>query len=106
MSPCQCEQTPLNLSEQNRQQLAEAFKALGHPVRIQLLASLFEGSKCVCELHAGHQRELATISSHLSILRRAGLVTSKQQGKNVIYSLACPCVKEIFGYMLNMLKID
>lgn len=68
------------------------FKALGHPVRLLLVRLLLDGERCVCELRADSNRDMSTISSHLNILRNAGIVRSEQRGKNIYYSLACPCL--------------
>jgi len=57
--------------------LAPAFKALGDPIRLQLLsqiASAPEGETCVCDLNVGFDVSGPTISHHLKVLREAGLI--------------------------------
>lgn len=71
------------------------FKALGHPVRLHIVRLLLEGERCVCELHKGTERDLSTISSHLNILKGAGVVTAEQRGKNIFYTLARPCLRSV-----------
>lgn len=75
--------------------LAAFFKALGHPVRLRMVEMLLRGEKCVCELHADSGKEMSTISNHLSILRSAGVVTGEQRGKNIYYTLSCPCLASV-----------
>ena len=68
--------------------LAPAFKALGDPVRLQLLsqiASAPSGEMCVCDLSPGFDLSGPTISHHLKVLREAGLITGERRGTWVYY---------------------
>jgi ArsR family transcriptional regulator len=68
--------------------LAPAFKALGDPVRLQLMsmiASAPEGEICVCELTPAFELSGPTISHHLKTLREAGLVDAERRGTWVYY---------------------
>ncbi|MCW6003591.1 metalloregulator ArsR/SmtB family transcription factor [Micromonospora sp. CPCC 205371] len=68
--------------------LAPAFKALGDPVRLQLMsmiASASGGEICVCDLTPAFTLSGPTISHHLKTLREAGLVTAERRGTWVYY---------------------
>ena len=67
--------------------LAQAFKALGDPVRLRLLSLITsaEGESCVCDLTAAFDLTGPTISHHLKVLREAGLVDSERRGTWVYY---------------------
>ncbi|GIJ10525.1 ArsR/SmtB family transcription factor [Micromonospora andamanensis] len=68
--------------------LAPAFKALGDPVRLQLMsmiASAEGGEVCVCDLTPAFDLSGPTISHHLRTLREAGLVDSERRGTWVYY---------------------
>jgi ArsR family transcriptional regulator len=68
--------------------LAQAFKALGDPVRLQLLsiiAAAPAGEVCACDLAAPVGKSQPTVSHHLKVLREAGLVTSRKHGTWVHY---------------------
>ena len=70
------------------EKLASLMKALGHPVRLQILEALHQEEACVCHLeHVLGQRQ-AYISQQLARLREAGLVTDQRDGMNVYYALA------------------
>ena len=69
---------------------AEILKALGHPIRVQMLDSLGRGDRCVNDLRALATVSQATISRHLSWLKRVGLVSERRAGPRVIHHLACP----------------
>ena len=76
------------LSAETAAQLAPALKALGDPVRLQLMsmiASAPDGEVCVCDLTPGFELSGPTISHHLRTLREAGLVTAERRGTWVYY---------------------
>jgi len=65
----------------------DVFKALGDENRLRILCMLSERNLCVCEINAVLNVSMSTISSHLKILRNAGLVSSTKDGRWIIYSL-------------------
>ena len=69
------------------QRLATVAKALGDPIRIQLLDVLRKhaGKVCVCELVPLFDVAQPTVSHHLKVLRDAGLVESEKQGLWAFY---------------------
>jgi DNA-binding transcriptional ArsR family regulator len=64
---------------------AAAHKALGHPVRLRVVAMLASGELCVCQITAVLKLAVSTVSAHLAELKRAGLVAEQKQGRWVIY---------------------
>ncbi|MEV4626844.1 metalloregulator ArsR/SmtB family transcription factor [Micromonospora sp. NPDC049523] len=77
------------------QRKAEFFRTLGHPVRIRVLELLGDGPMAVRDLLADVDIEASSLSQQLSVLRRAGIVTSRREGSAVIYALAGPDVAEL-----------
>lgn len=72
-------------------QLAAAFKALGDPVRLQLLSLLLTseaGEVCACDLVEPVGKSQPTVSHHLKALKDAGLVTAARRGVNIWYAVA------------------
>ena len=68
--------------------LAPAFKALGDPIRLQLMsmiASAPSGEVCVCDLTPAFELTGPTISHHLKALREAGLVDAERRASWVYY---------------------
>ena len=63
------------------------LKALADPERLKIVQCLQGGPKNVSELSLLLGEELAKVSHHLGVLRRAGLVEDQKQGKYVRYSL-------------------
>ncbi len=74
---------------------AELFRTLGHPVRIRVLELLQDGPRPVRELLAEFEVESSNLSQQLSVLRRAGLVSSSREGSTVLYTLATPDVAQL-----------
>jgi ArsR family transcriptional regulator len=67
---------------------AQVFKALMHPVRLQILDLLRGGEECVCHLEAHLGQRQAYISQQLAMLRKAGLVADRRDGPNSFYRIA------------------
>jgi ArsR family transcriptional regulator len=75
---------------------AARFKALADPARVALIARLSCGEEvCVCHLVDGSELSQPTISHHLGILRRAGLVTSRRKGTWAYYRLVPEAMREL-----------
>jgi DNA-binding transcriptional ArsR family regulator len=74
---------------------AHMFKALAHPVRIQMLEKLKERTWCVCELAEEVGISKSVASKYLSQLKEAGLVDDEKRGTLVEYRLTAPCVLEL-----------
>ena len=69
---------------------ADILKALGHPIRVQMLEALGRGDQCVNDLRVLSPVCQANVSRHLAWLKRVGLVTERRAGPRVIHHLACP----------------
>ena len=69
-------------------ELAAFAKAIGHPVRVRILRMLSRQDAHMCS-HIVDDLPLAqsTVSEHLRILRRAGLVQANEQGPRVSYCI-------------------
>lgn len=75
----------------------DLFKALANETRIAILAQLFAVEEaCVCELMPVVDASQSTVSGHLAKLRDLGIVTSRREGRMVIYRLTDPAVERIF----------
>ena len=74
------------------QKKSEIFKALGHPTRLHIVEKLADGEQCVCVLLEMFDVEMSTLSRHLSVLKNAEIVIDERRGKNIFYSLRCPCI--------------
>jgi len=78
-------------------QFALVAKALGHADRLELLEHLGQGERAVEALAQRVDLSIASTSQHLQVLRRAGLVASRRDGKFVLYRLADEAVVGLLG---------
>jgi DNA-binding transcriptional ArsR family regulator len=69
--------------------LAELFRLLGDPTRTRILYALLEaGELCVCDLAATVEVPETSASHALRLLRTAGIVRNRRDGRMIYYSLA------------------
>jgi len=63
------------------------LKALGSPVRLDILKNLTDGEMCVCTILKQLKLSQNLVSHHLAILRENDLIIARKEGKWVHYSL-------------------
>ncbi|RNJ47911.1 ArsR/SmtB family transcription factor [Methylocystis hirsuta] len=78
-------------------EFAAVARALGHAHRLELLEQLAQGERSVEVLAQKSGLSIANASQHLQHMRRAGLVTSKRDGKFVYYRLADDAVLDLLA---------
>jgi DNA-binding transcriptional ArsR family regulator len=74
---------------------AEFFKALAHPVRIQILEILVRGGRSVHELQEALGVDQPTVSQQLAVLRAKNIVDSRKEGTAVRYSVRDASVRDL-----------
>lgn len=68
--------------------LAEMFRLLGDPTRVRILFALLEvGELCVCDIAAVVETTETKVSQAMRLLRGAGVVRNRRDGRNVFYRL-------------------
>jgi DNA-binding transcriptional ArsR family regulator len=76
------------LDTEKLEKASNMLKAIAHPMRISIIECLEDGNKhSVSEIHKKLGIEQATASHHLGILKDKGVLDSKRDGKNILYSL-------------------
>jgi len=78
--------------------LSRVFKALGDPVRLQLVSLILAsdgGEACVCDLNGAFDLSQPTISHHLKVLHDAGLLERDKRGVWVHYRVSRPALAEL-----------
>ena len=92
-------------TKSSEKEVASVFKVLGSPFRIELIYSIGKGEACVCHLEAMLKKRQAYISQHLMVLRDAGILKTRRDGKYIFYRIADPKIFELIeltGSTLNM----
>ncbi len=72
-----------------------AFHALSDPTRLELVALLRRGERCVCELQESLGAAQSRLSFHLKVLKDARLVTDRREGRWVYYTLDLAAVESL-----------
>lgn len=68
--------------------LAEMFRLLGDPTRVRILFALLEaGELCVCDIAAVVDTTETKVSQAMRLLRNAGVVRNRRDGRNIFYRL-------------------
>ena len=73
---------------------AELFHALSDPTRLAVLELLREGERCVCELQAEIDASQSRLSFHLKVLKDAGLVSDRKEGRWSYYAMTSETLSE------------
>jgi DNA-binding transcriptional ArsR family regulator len=78
---------PLWQSREQAEDVAEKLRKFGQPLRLMILSLLLEGEKSVSEIEIATGISQPGLSQQLAELRRAELVTTRRQAKQVFYSI-------------------
>jgi ArsR family transcriptional regulator len=90
-------------------ELISVGKAFADATRVRILAAVRNRELCVCELCDALDVTQSTLSTHLQVIRDAGLVNTRKQGKWVYYSLnpkVTPLLESIFDFFDRGLKAN
>jgi ArsR family transcriptional regulator len=79
---------------------AALFHALSDPTRLGILEMLRDGEHCVCDLQSALDAAQSRLSFHLRVLKEAGLVTDRKEGRWSYYTL----VPEAFGEAHDLVR--
>ncbi len=80
---------------ENYKQLAESLKALGHPIRLQIIAGLIKNECNVTQIQQSIGVPQSTISQHLKILKNAGIIEGRREGTNICYKVINNWIKKV-----------
>ena len=80
------------------------LKTLAHPVRLEIMEYLREGEKYVGDIVSYIGIGQSNVSRHLSALKTAGILNSRQEGSNVYYSVGDERVFRVLRLVNTILK--
>jgi ArsR family transcriptional regulator len=81
---------------------AQLFHALSDPTRLAILDMLGDGERCVCELQSALDASQSRLSFHLRVLKDAGLVTDRREGRWAYYRIEPDTVVEVHDAATQM----
>jgi ArsR family transcriptional regulator len=90
-----------DIERSEAERIARVAKALGDPIRMQLVDVLRKhaGKVCVCELVPLFDLSQPTVSHHLKVLRDAGIVGSERQGLWAYYYVNTEALEEVRAWL-------
>ena len=90
-----------DIDRERAERMAQVAKALGDPIRMQLVDVLAKhaGKVCVCELVPLFELSQPTVSHHLKVLRDAGIVGSEREGLWAYYYVNPEALKELRAWL-------
>lgn len=91
------------MSRMGNQLVANIFKALAHPTRLQIIKLLKDRPLCVCDILPHIDSEQSNTSQHLSVLRNQGIVESHKDGLMVIYKIKNPEIYQMIDIVENII---
>jgi len=91
-------------AERLRQFKAAFFRALAHPLRIQMLELLRGGPLSVTQIQEATGAPASSVSQQLAVLRGRGIVTTERHGTTIIYEVADTGLFELLDVARRLLN--
>jgi len=79
-------------------------KIFSHPVRLRILGALRDGEECVKEIARKLGVGFGTVSPHLLMMKRRGVLLSRKDANRIYYRLAAPRMLEAFDLIRDILS--
>lgn len=94
---------PLSIDYHSIKKAALVLRALNHKLRQQIVKIIDEGNKLtVTEIYVKLRLEQSVASQHLAILRRAGVVSTKREGKFIYYTINTRRIEAIQQFVKDL----
>ena len=81
---------------------ADILKAIGHPVRLKIVAGLLQSECCVSDIWGCLELPQAVVSQHLSILRNKGIISGRREGNRTIYNVTNPFAESLINVCIEI----
>lgn len=83
-------------------QASELLKSLSNPHRLMILCQLLEGERSVGDLAGFLALRTSTVSQHLALLRREGLVAARREAQTIFYHVASEPARRILETLFEL----
>jgi ArsR family transcriptional regulator len=81
---------------------SRVFHALSDETRLEIVAMLGGGERCVCDLMSALDAAQSRLSFHLKVLKDAGIVDDRRDGRWVYYSLNKESLEQVAGFLKSL----
>jgi ArsR family transcriptional regulator len=82
--------------------VAVLLKALADPLRINIVQALADGERCVCDLTEMLGLTQSRLSFHLKVMRQAGVLRAREQGRWVYYRLEPEAIRQLQHWLTGL----
>ena len=94
------------LSEEQVNSTAELLKSIAHPIRLEILCFLMEDEKNVGEIERQFNSTISNISQHLTILRKANIISRRKEANYMYYSIKDVNVQSLIKTLKDLFCTD
>lgn len=77
----------MEFNEDQIETVSEILKSMAHPIRMKILCFLMDGEKNVGEIEQQFSSTISNISQHLTVLRKADILSRRKESNFMFYSL-------------------
>jgi ArsR family transcriptional regulator len=85
-----------------RADTARLFHALSDPTRLRVVELLRHGERCVCDLTEAAEAAQSRLSFHLKVLKDAGLVSDRREGRWIYYELRSEALESLGAVLASL----
>ena len=85
----------MTITIKRRETSVSFFHALSDETRLEIMERLKDGEQCVCDLTDALKTGQSRLSFHLKVLKDAGLITDRPEGRWIYYSLNAETLEEL-----------
>jgi ArsR family transcriptional regulator len=78
------------------------LRAMADPLRLQVIEALGGGERCVCDLTGELGLAQSKLSFHLKVLREAGLIQAREQGRWIYYRLRSEALQDLQHWLAGL----
>jgi len=94
----------LKTKEKLQEEKAAILKGIAHPVRLRIVEALACREMCVCEIAELFNFDRTTISKHLALMKKLGILECRKDGLNVRYSLRMKCLASLLSCVEKVVR--
>ena len=88
------------------EKVSETLQIISNGPRLEIIMGIGAGEVCVCHLEAMLGLRQANLSQHLMVLREAGIVADRREGRYVYYRLRNPALLELITQAAKLQGLD
>lgn len=94
----------MRVANKHTDAVAQVFHALSDETRLRILQRLQGGEQCVCDLTDAFQTGQSRLSFHLKVLKDAGLVRDRPEGRWMYYSVNAEAFEDLEQFLADLKK--